>query len=470
MSSLTAKTIKRFTGLTSDSRAVQPGFLFAALPGSKTDGREFIAAAIANGATHILAPAGTHIEGAQLIPAHNPRAAFAHMAAEFYNAQPDVVVAVTGTNGKTSTVNLLRQIWQGLGHPAAALGTLGVIGTNFVQAGSLTTPDPVQLHATLAALKAAGIDHAALEASSHGLDQERLAGVRIQTGIFTNLTRDHLDYHGTLENYFGAKARLLTELLPDNAAAVINADDAYGQRLIEMCSDRLRVCRFGAAVDADLQLLHYDAHANGFAVTITYQNHDYNFSLPLLGRFQIWNALGALGALLLAGESMAALLPLIEKLTPVRGRLEWVGRTTTGAPVFVDYAHTPDALENVLSAVREHAQGRLTVVFGCGGDRDKGKRPLMGAAAIRLADRVIVTDDNPRTENAAIIRAEVLAGTNGKAREIGDRRAAIQTAVKELGAHDILVIAGKGHEQGQIIGDTVIPFDDAEITREFLHA
>lgn len=468
MSSKKEPTIKRFAGLTADSRAVQPGFLFAALPGTKNDGREFIADAISRGAMAVLAPIGTPVpDSVELITHANPRAAFARMAAEFYGAQPEVIFAVTGTNGKTSTVNLLKQIWEGLGHSAAAMGTLGVFGTHFAQEGSLTTPDPVRLHETLANLKKNSIDHLAIEASSHGIDQERLAGVKIAAGIFTNLTRDHLDYHGTLENYFAAKTRLFTELLPAGAAAAINVDDEYGRRLIATIGSRLRICSFGAHESADLKLLNYTPHADGFDVQLSYQNKNHAMHLPLLGKFQIWNTMGALSALLLSGTPMEKLLPLVAQLKPVRGRLELVGRAAAGAPVFVDYAHTPDALENVLSAVREHAHGRLTVIFGCGGNRDKGKRPQMGAIAVRMAEHVIVTDDNPRHEDAAMIRAEVMAGATG-ACEIGDRRAAIETAILELGAGDILVIAGKGHEQGQIIGDQIIPFDDAAVAQEFL--
>jgi len=348
------------------------------------------------------------------------------------------------------------------------MGTLGVFGTNFAQEGSLTTPDPVKLHETLANLKNNAIDHVAMEASSHGLDQERLAGVKLSAGIFTNLTRDHLDYHSTLENYFAAKARLFTELLPAGAPAAINADDEYGRRLIAMIGSRLRVCSFGAHENADLKLLSYTPHSDGFDAQISWQNKTYQMHLPLLGKFQIWNTLGVIASLSLAGEKIEKILPLIAQLKPVRGRLELVGRSTAGAPVFVDYAHTPDALETVLSAVHEHAHGHLTVVFGCGGNRDKGKRPQMGMIAVDMAERVIVTDDNPRHEDAATIRAEVMAGTNGKAREIGDRRTAIETAISELRAGDILVIAGKGHEQGQIVGDKIIPFDDAAVAHEFL--
>jgi len=467
----------QLAGLTADSRAVQPGFLFAALPGVKTDGREFIADAIAKGATHILAPIGTNLphhpgesrDPVILMESKNPRAEFAQLAAEFYGAGPDTIFAVTGTNGKTSTVNFLKQLWEGLGYHAASMGTLGIIGTGFEKKLSLNTTFAVELHETLAEIKAHGIDHLAMEASSHGIEQERMEAVKLSAGIFTNLSREHLDYHETMENYFGAKARLFTELLPNNAAAVINVEDEYGQRLIEMCGDRLRMLSFGTAAWADLQLLHYNPHPDGFDVTIKYQNHEYDFTLPLLGRFQIWNVMGALGALLMSDEKMEKILPLIAQLKSIRGRLELVGRTAAGAPVFVDYAHKLEALETVLTAVRDHAQGHLTVVFGCGGNRDKGKRPLMGAAAVRLAERVIVTDHNPRHEDAATIRAEVMAGTGGKAREIGDRRTAIKTAIAELKADDILIIAGKGHEQGQIIGDQIIPFDDAEIARGFLH-
>jgi UDP-N-acetylmuramoyl-L-alanyl-D-glutamate--2,6-diaminopimelate ligase len=456
------------TGLTADSRAVRPGFLFAALPGVKFDGRDFIPAAIANGATAILSPIEIPVpENVKLIVAENPRAEFARLAAEFYSGAPKTIFAVTGTNGKTSTVTLLRQMWEALGYSAASIGTLGVEGTHYNEPGALTTPDPVKLHQTLATLVEYGIDHAAMEASSHGIDQERLAGVKLAAGIFTNLTRDHLDYHETMENYFAAKARLFTELLPDGAPAAINADDAYGQQLIEKCKSRLKICSFGSR-GVDLKLEDYKPRPDGFDVHITYQNHPYEFYLPLLGKFQVWNTLGVLAALLTSGEKIENVLPAISKLKPVRGRLELVGRTHAGAPVFVDYAHTPDALETVLSAVREHVTGRLTVVFGCGGDRDKGKRPQMGAIASEMAERVIVTDDNPRTENAATIRAEVMAGANADARDIGDRRTAIQTAISELAAGDILVIAGKGHEQGQIVGDKVIPFDDASVAQEFL--
>ena len=460
---------KGISGITSDSRAVRPGFLFAALPGVKNDGRDFISDAIAKGATHILGLRGTVVAPADvtLIESDHPRRDFAQMTAQFYNAQPDVIVAVTGTNGKTSTVNILRQIWEGLGHKAAAMGTLGVIGTNFTQSGALTTPDPVKLHETFAELKKHGINHTALEASSHGIDQERLVGVRLQAGIFTNLTRDHLDYHQTMENYFAAKARLFTELLQDDAPAAINADDDFGQKLIAMSDTRLRVCSFGKN-GRDLKLINAIARPDGFELRLHYQNKDYDLYLPLLGRFQIWNVMGAMGVLLYSGAAMTDLIAIIGTLRPVRGRLELVGGTTAGAPIFVDYAHTPDALQTVLKAVREHAEGNLTVVFGCGGDRDKGKRPQMGKIAMEHAQHVIVTDDNPRTEDAATIRTEVMAGTNGKAREIGDRRTAIQTAIQELGKGDILVIAGKGHEQGQIVGDKVIPFDDATEVREFL--
>lgn len=462
-----SKLPKGIKGITADSRAVADGFLFAALPGVKMDGRDFIPDAIAKGATHILVPRGTTVNGATVIESDNPRRDFALLAAEFYAAQPDEIIAVTGTNGKTSSVNILRQIWEGLGHKAAALGTLGVIGTNFTQSGALTTPDPVKLHEILAELKKHGINHLGMEASSHGIDQERLAGVKLSGGIFTNLSRDHLDYHETMDNYFAAKARLLTELLPDDAPAAINADDHYGAKLIAMCDARLRICSFGKN-GRDLKLQSYAARPDGFELKLHYQNRDYECYLPLLGRFQIWNVMGVMGALLYAGTAMKDLTAIIGTLKPVRGRLELVGRTVKGAPIFVDYAHTPDALQTVLEAVREHAEGKITVVFGCGGDRDKGKRPQMGKIAVEFAERAIVTDDNPRTEDAATIRREVMTGTDGKAREIGDRRTAIQTAIHELGAGDILVIAGKGHEQGQIVGKEVIPFDDATVAREAL--
>lgn len=467
---------KGINGITEDSREVQPGFLFAALPGAKSDGSEFIDAAIKNGAKHILVqkryPSNNLtskydiLRDVQFIYTDHPRREFAHMAAEFYPGQPNEIIAVTGTNGKTSSVNILWQIWEKLGYRAACMGTLGVIGTNFTQNLSHNTSFPVKMHQTLQAIKNYGINHLAMEASSHGIEQERMAAVRVTAGIFTNLTQDHLDYHQTMENYFDAKARLFTELLPNDAPAAINADDAYGPRLIDMCDARLRVCSFGKN-GRDLKLVNSTPRPDGFEVRVHYQNRDYDFYLPLLGKFQIWNVLGAMGALLYSGAAMNDLIAAIATLKPVRGRLELVGRTSSGAPVFVDYAHTPDALQTVLEAVREHAEGKLTVVFGCGGDRDKTKRPIMGKIAVEFAEHAIVTDDNPRSEDAATIRREVMAGAVG-AREIGDRRAAIHTAIAELGAGDILVIAGKGHEQGQIVGKEIIPFDDATVAREAL--
>lgn len=446
---------------------MRAGFLFAALPGVKNDGREFIAGAIDSGATAILAPRGTAVPpGITLIESDNAARDFAHLAAQFYPGQPEQIVAVTGTNGKTSSVNILWQIWEKLGYRAASMGTLGVVGTNFTQSLTHNTSFPVKMHQTLQAVHQHGVTHLAMEASSHGIEQERMAAVRVTAGVFTNLTQDHLDFHGTMENYFAAKARLFTELLPNDAPASINADDAYGARLIEMCDARLRVCSYGKN-GRDLRLVNYTPRPDGFEITVHYQNKDYEFYLPLLGKFQIWNVMGVMGALLYSGLAMNDLIAAIATLKPVRGRLELVGRSVSGAPVFVDYAHTPDALKTVLEAVREHAEGNLTVVFGCGGDRDKTKRPIMGKIGVELAQHAIVTDDNPRTEDAATIRAEVMAGATG-AREIGDRRTAIHTAIAELKAGDILVIAGKGHEQGQIIGKEVIPFDDATVAREYL--
>ncbi len=461
---------KSYTGLTADSRQVKTGYLFAALPGTHTDGSAYINEAIEHGAKKILAVPGTQVpDGIELISADNPRQRFAELAAEFYGKQPAHIVAVTGTNGKTSTVTFLQQLWELLGEKAGSLGTLGAHGTQFARAGSLTTPDPVLLHATLADLASAGIDHLALEASSHGLDQYRLSGVKMACGIFTNLTRDHLDYHGDMAAYGAAKARLFGEVLPSGAAAVLNADDPFSQELAEICGARdLKVFCFGES-GKTLKLQKLTALPAGFQVQWVIDNKTYDLQIPLMGRFQIWNLMGALTALLAEGRAADQLMALIPQLKPVRGRIELVGQTANGAPVFVDYAHTPDALQTVLKAVREHASGALSVVFGCGGNRDKGKRPLMGKIAADLADHVIVTDDNPRFEHPNIIRQEILAACP-TAMEIGDRQEAINAAVHQLQAGDILVIAGKGHEQGQIIGEHTVPFDDRHEAQQALQA
>jgi UDP-N-acetylmuramoyl-L-alanyl-D-glutamate--2,6-diaminopimelate ligase len=457
------------SGLTADSRAVAPGTLFAALPGSRTDGRGFIADAIARGAVAVLAPRGTlrpdDVAPAVLIEDDRPRLAFARMAAAFHAGQPATVVAVTGTNGKTSVVQFTRQIWQRLGRRAACLGTLGIDGPGVTRYGAMTTPDPVSLHATLAGLTQAGIECLAMEASSHGIDQYRLDGVRLAAAGFTNLTRDHLDYHGTMEAYRAAKAALFERILPANGTAVLNADVPEFSHLSAICSSRgLRVIGYGAA-GRDLAVHSVEALAHGQRLDLGVLGRRLTVDLPLVGRFQAWNALCALGLVIASGTDAGEAAATLAFLEGVSGRLQHVATHPAGPPVFVDYAHTPDALETVLTALRPHAAGRLVVVFGCGGDRDRGKRPVMGGLASRLADEVIVTDDNPRSEEPAAIRREVLAGAAPGTRESGDRRAAIREAVAGLATGDVLVIAGKGHEQGQIIGTEVRPFDDATEAR-----
>jgi len=458
----------RIAGLSADSRRIEPGFLFAALPGAARDGRAFIADAVRRGAAAILAPRDTvapaGLGGVPLLLDDNPRRTLALAASRFHGRQPRLIAAVTGTNGKTSVAAFARQIWSLLGKPAASLGTLGVVADDLDRPGSLTTPDPVALHATLAELAAAGVEHAAIEASSHGLDQFRLDGVRLAAGAFTNLSRDHLDYHGTMDRYFAAKHRLFAELLPPGAAAVLNADAPEHEALAATSRERgLRLISYGRA-GRDLRLDGAVPTAAGQALEVTIFGRRRRLDFPVAGAFQAHNLLCALGLVIAGGEDAAAALDSVARLTGVPGRIELAARHPNGAAIYVDYAHTPDALATVLSALRPHAHGRLAVVFGCGGDRDRGKRPEMGAVAARLADRVVVTDDNPRSEPPATIRAAILAACPG-AREIGDRAAAIGSAIAELAPDDLLVIAGKGHETGQTIAGIVHPFDDRVVAR-----
>ena len=450
-------------GLTCDSRKVAPGMLFAALPGAKADGRSFIAQAVAQGAAAILAPEGTKIDtgAVPMVCVANARLAFARAAAAFHAAQPAVMAAVTGTNGKTSTVSFARQLWAALGHKAASLGTLGIQAEGWPARASLTTPDPVDLHGALAELAAAGITHAAMEASSHGLDQYRLDGVALKAAAFTNLTRDHLDYHADMEAYAAAKLRLFAEVLPADGAAVINADsDMAGE--IEAVARRRgqRLLRYGRQ-GAELRLAECRPEPQGQHLTLELLGRIHTVRLPLAGTFQAANALAALGLVIGCGADVDAAVAALGGLDGVPGRLQQVAQTAAGAPVYVDYAHTPDALGTVLTALRPHASGRLIVVFGCGGDRDPGKRPQMGAIAAAQADLAIVTDDNPRGEDPALIRRAILAACPGAA-EIADRAAAIGAAVAQARAGDVVVVAGKGHETGQTIGGVVLPFNDAE--------
>ena len=449
---------------------MQPGYLFAALPGRRDDGRRFIADALKRGAVAVLGTPGlAKPPGVALLESDNPRQALAKLAARFYGDQPRHIAAVTGTSGKTSVVAFARQLWTQLGHPAASLGTLGIVAPGFTRYGSLTTPDPVSLHQYLADLARSGVDHLAMEASSHGLDQYRLDGVRVSAAAFTNLTRDHLDYHATMTDYFAAKKRLFSEVMAQGGVAVLNADVPEFADLAALARARgHRIIDFGRQASA-LRLVAQVPVPEGQHVTLRVEERLAQVTLPLVGDFQAMNALAALGLVIGCGENADAAVAVIASLAAVPGRLERVALRRNGAAVYVDYAHKPGALETVLRALKMHAAGRLVVVLGCGGDRDPGKRPMMGEIAQRIADRVIVTDDNPRSEDPAKIRRQILVGCPG-AREIGSRREAIFHAVAGLAAGDLLVVAGKGHESGQIVGETVLPFDDAIVAREAVAA
>jgi len=458
-------------GITLDSRAVRPGFLFAALPGTRVHGAEFITFALRMQAGAILTDRAGAALAAQalaqypdvaLVVAEDVRAAFAMTAALWFGAQPPQIVAVTGTNGKTSVASFTRQIWDGMGHGAINIGTTGVEGS-WATPLAHTTPDALTLHRILAEAMAAGITHAAMEASSHGLDQRRMDGVRLAAAGFTNLSQDHLDYHPDMEAYFRAKYGLFTRLLPEDAPAVINVDDAAGARLARMLDDR-PVLRVGSTAECDLQMLAQRFSQHGQEIRFAIQGKVYQVKLSLVGGFQAANALLALGLVLATGAHAVEAMAMLPNLRGVRGRMQLAATRTSGAPVFVDYAHTPAAVETALTALRPHVMGRLIVVLGAGGDRDRAKRPLMGRAAVERADVVYVTDDNPRSEDPAEIRRAVLSGVpeDKEVNEVGDRAEAILRGVDALLPGDALLILGKGHEQGQIIGDTVYPFDDLE--------
>jgi UDP-N-acetylmuramoyl-L-alanyl-D-glutamate--2,6-diaminopimelate ligase len=456
-------------GITADSRQVQPHWLFAAIAGAKADGARFVPEAVARGAAAILIKEGSHVDapqGVAVLAVPEPRRALALMAARFYAAQPTTIVAVTGTSGKTSVAEFARQIFAALGHKAASLGTLGLVKPDGAVYGALTTPDPVFLHKTLAELAAERVSHLAFEASSHGLDQHRLDGVRLKAAAFTNLGRDHLDYHPSMQAYLAAKLRLFTELLAPDGVAVVNADAEHGPSVIAAAQAAGRkVLAVGKSGEAlQLEALARDEFAQ--RLRVNHAGRGYDVRLPLLGDYQAANALLAAGLAIAAGEPAPQVLPALERLEGVKGRLEIAGRVR-GALVVIDYAHKPDALLAALKALRPFATGRLNVVFGCGGDRDRGKRAIMGRIASEHAHHVIVTDDNPRSESAAAIRAEILAGAAG-AREIGDRAEAIRAGIRLLGHGDVLLIAGKGHETGQIVGATVRPFSDHEAVQTAL--
>ncbi|MHC8508572.1 MAG: UDP-N-acetylmuramoyl-L-alanyl-D-glutamate--2,6-diaminopimelate ligase [Rhodospirillales bacterium] len=460
-------------GLTCDSRAVQPGWLFAALPGADADGRDFIPHAMERGCAAVLAPKGSGpniAPGVPFIMCENPRRAFARMAGAFYPERPETIFAVTGTNGKTSVASFLRQIWTAEGRAAAALGTLGVETDSGFAGGGLTTPDPVRLHETLSALAAKGVDCAVLEASSHGLDQFRLDGLTFQAAAFTNLSRDHLDYHGDMKTYAQAKSRLFRDLLEKGGAAVINRDDpAGGVMAAAVRAKRADVITYGRLPDAGVRITGQTPAPGGQTLELQIFGDAHTCGLPLIGAFQAENAVCALGLALASGVSIANALAALENLKGAPGRLEYIGETAPGASVLVDYAHTPHALQAALEAVRPHVPGRIICVFGCGGDRDPGKRGPMGAAAAARADVVIVTDDNPRGEDPALIRAAALRGAEDRTAEvleISDRRTAIREAVNMARTGDMALIAGKGHETGQIIGGVTHPFDDREEARK----
>ncbi len=457
----------RLTAITLDSRAVRPGTLFAALPGSRVHGADFIDPALRMGASAVLtdrAGAALAVEALSrhptiaLVVAEDARAALAMAAALFFGAQPATMVAVTGTNGKTSVASFTRQIWAALGERAINVGTTGVEGA-WEAPLAHTTPDAVTLQSLLARAAEAGVTHGAMEASSHGLDQRRLDGVRLAAAGFTNLTQDHLDYHADMEAYFQAKAGLFTRLLPPDGVAVVNTDDPYGARLAGMLEQR--VIRVGSAADCDLRILSQRYGAHGQTLRFALKGRPMQVDMGLVGGFQAANALVSLGLVLATGAGAEAAVTAMAGLQGVRGRMQLAATRTNGAPVFVDYAHTPDAVQTALRALRPHVMGRLIVVLGAGGDRDKTKRPLMGKAAAENADVVFVTDDNPRSEVPSVIRAEILKACP-EAIEVGDRAEAILRAVDALEPGDALLIAGKGHETGQTIAGVVYPFDDLE--------
>ncbi len=457
------------TGLAVDSRAAGQGALFAALAGSHAHGAQYIAHVLQAGAAAILTdPAGADIAAsalagsdAALIVLDDPREALARAAALWFGAQPAVIVAVTGTNGKTSVATFARQIWSALGHSAINIGTTGIEGAISAPSGH-TTPDPITLHALLARAAQEGVSHAAMEASSHGLDQHRLDGVTLRAAGFTNFTQDHLDYHKTFDAYFAAKAGLFQRVLPDDGVAVVNINDARGADMGEIAALRgQRVITVGCAPEATLRIVAQRFDAGGQELRLEWEGRPFQMRLNLIGGFQAENVALAAGLVIGAGAPVGEVMAALPSLSGVRGRMQLAGRRKNGASVFVDYAHTPDAIATALQALRPHVMGKIVIVFGAGGDRDTGKRPLMGAEAAKHADRVIVTDDNPRSEDPSTIRAAILAACPA-AQDIGDRAEAILHGVNSLGAGDALLIAGKGHEAGQIIAGTVYPFDDVE--------
>ena len=460
----------RVTGFAIDHRKIAPGNVFGAFEGAMVNGEDFIEAAIAGGAVAIVARPEAAVSGALHLADDAPRKAFAQLASQFYRPTPSTVVAVTGTNGKTSTVEMTRQIWRMCGERAASIGTLGVTTPDESVSTGLTTPDIVTFLSNMTGLSREGVTHVAYEASSHGLSQYRNEGLPVHAGAFTNLSRDHLDYHSDMEDYFAAKMRLFTEVVDDGGTAVIWADDEWSQRTIAIAEERgLKIFSVGES-GKGISLIARTPSPLGQELKIVHGGKAYAIRLPLIGAYQVANALTAAGLALATGTDAALVFDAVARLQPVRGRLERAVISSAGAPVYIDYAHTPDALAAAIAALRPHVSGRLITVFGAGGDRDTGKRAPMGEAAAQGSDLVIVTDDNPRGEDPALIRDAVMAGAGPNARNIGGRRDAIAAAIAEAGQSDIVLVAGKGHEQGQIVGSgddiRVLPFDDVTVARE----
>ncbi len=453
------------TGFAIDHRKVAPGTVFGAFRGTRFNGEDFIAEAVRSGAVAVVARPEANVDGAVHVAAEEPRRAFAQLAAQFFAPFPRTTVAVTGTNGKTSNVELVRQLWRMAGHPSASIGTLGVTTADEQVTTGLTTPDIVTFLSNMAGLAKMGITHAAFEASSHGLAQYRTEGLPVQAAAFTNFSRDHLDYHETMEAYFEAKMRLFSEVVEPDGTAVVWMDDPASAEVFRRCQERgLKTITVGTKGE-DLRLVARETTELGQKLTIEAGGRSHSVILGLIGAYQAANALTAAGLAIATGGEIEATLRNLSRVQPVRGRLERAVITRAGAPVYVDYAHTPDAIEAAIAALRPHTSRRLIAVFGAGGDRDVGKRAEMGAVAARLADAVIVTDDNPRSEDPVAIRRDILAGAPG-AREVGGRREAIAAAIAEAGEGDIILLAGKGHEQGQVVGDLVLPFDDVTVARE----
>lgn len=454
-------------GLTADSREVEPGFVFAALKGSALDGRQFIDAAIDKGAIAVLTEKDYPAADCPVYCccAENPRQKLAQLAARLYDGQPETIVAVTGTNGKTSVAHFVRSIWQHMGLRSASLGTLGIVANETTIPLHYTSPEPVLLHRTLNGLVSEDITHLAIEASSHGLDQNRLDAVKVCVGAFTNLTRDHLDYHEDAEAYLNAKLGLVTRVVQEGGSVVLNADSDVYDTFRNAAEDRgLKVLSYGRGA-SDICLKSVRSHLAGQEIDIQVFGKKYHLDLPLAGEFQAMNILCAIGMVVAAGEDLDDALAALPNIKNVPGRMQQVVTLPTGATAYVDFAHTPDALETVLKSLRPHVEGKILAVIGCGGDRDKGKRPVMGAIAKQYSGQVYVTDDNPRTEDPAIIRSEIMAACAG-AVEIGDRKQAIEAAMKAAKQGDIVIVAGKGHEEGQIIGNTVIPFNDQDVIQK----